>query len=191
MPPRTRATMGMDTPASNDEYEPTTTPGPPGPTPTTDTLIQMMMGYLKKQDEYLKKQDECLKRMNEYWDRRMGKSLQKSAENSDSLSRDQEDIKQGEDEMKLATQATVTAPPSTEEPSEEPTIKEPPARTTKELSVRTISITIRITTRATTKMTMMRSIIKNTTTTTTAIREPLKHRHYHEPKPHRCRKGEG
>ncbi|KAG5289778.1 hypothetical protein I7I48_09210 [Histoplasma ohiense] len=175
MPPRTRATMGMNTPASNDdiEYEPTTTPGSPDPT-TTDTLIQMMMmEYLKKQDEYLKKQDECLQRMNEYLDRRMRKFLQKPAENSDSLSRrDQEDIKQGKNEMELAVQATVTTPPSTEEPSEEPTIKEPSIRTT-----------------------MMRLAIKNTTTTTTtttAIKESLKHRYYyHEPKPHRCRKGEG
>ncbi|KAG5291918.1 hypothetical protein I7I48_03854 [Histoplasma ohiense] len=178
MPPRTWATMGMDTPANNDdiEYEPATTPGSPDPT-TTDTLIQMMMKYLKKQDEYLKKQDEylkkqdeCLQRMNEYLDRRMGKSLQKSAENSDSLSR--RDIKQEENEMKLAVQATVTTPPSTEEPPEEPTIKEPPIRTT-----------------------MMRLAIKNittTTTTTTAIKESRKHRYYyHEPKPHRCRKGEG
>ncbi|EDN10638.1 predicted protein [Histoplasma mississippiense (nom. inval.)] len=167
MPPRTRATMGMDTPASNDEYEPTT--GPPGPTPTTNTLIQMMMEYLKKQDEYLKKQNECLKRMNEYWDRRMGKSLQKSSENSDSLSRDQEDMKQGEDEMKLATQVTVTTPPSTEEPPEEPTIKEPPARTTKEPSMRA-------TKEPPARTTMLRLIIKNTiTTTTTVIREPLEH----------------
>ncbi|KAG5287260.1 hypothetical protein I7I48_03146 [Histoplasma ohiense] len=176
MPPRTWATMGMDTSASNDdiEYKPATTPGSPDPT-TTDTLIQMMMEYLKKQDEYLKKQDECLKRMNEYLDRRMGKSLQKSAENSDSLSRkDQEDIKQEEDEMKLTVQVTVTTPPSTKESSEEPTIKEPSIRTT-----------------------MMRLVIKNTTTTTTtttitAIKESLKHQYYyHKPKPHRCRKGEG
>ncbi|KAG5291874.1 hypothetical protein I7I48_03802 [Histoplasma ohiense] len=55
MPPRTRATMGMDTPASNDdiEYKPTTTPGPPGPT-TTDTLIQMMMEYMRRQNEQMK-----------------------------------------------------------------------------------------------------------------------------------------
>ncbi|KAG5288130.1 hypothetical protein I7I48_10237 [Histoplasma ohiense] len=81
MPSRT---LRMDTPASNDEYESTTES--PDPT-TTDTLIQMMM-------EYLKKQDECLKRMNEYLNRRMRKSLQKPAENSDSLSRrDQKNIK--------------------------------------------------------------------------------------------------
>ncbi|EDN11214.1 predicted protein [Histoplasma mississippiense (nom. inval.)] len=173
----------MDTPASNDEYEPTT--GPPGPTPTTDTLIQMMMEYLKKQHEYLKKQNECLKRMNEYWDRRLGKSLQKSAENSDSLSRDQEDMKQGEDEMELAIQVTVITPPSTEEST---------TRIVDEPSVGTASITVRITTRYTTKMIMMRSIIKNTTdTTTTSVTKQLfKHRYYyHEPKPHRCRKGEG
>ncbi|KAG5301702.1 hypothetical protein I7I48_01802 [Histoplasma ohiense] len=47
--------MGMDTPASNDdiEYEPTTTPGPPGPT-TTDILIQMMMEYMRRQNEQMK-----------------------------------------------------------------------------------------------------------------------------------------
>ncbi|QSS61877.1 hypothetical protein I7I51_04054 [Histoplasma capsulatum] len=37
----------------------------------------------------------------------------------------QENMKQEEDEMKLAIQATVTTPSSTEEPPEEPTIKEP------------------------------------------------------------------
>ncbi|KAG5294678.1 protein kinase [Histoplasma ohiense] len=62
MPPRTRVTMGMDTPASNDdiEYEPTTTPGPPGPT-TTDTLIQMMMEYMRRQREQIARQNEQMK----------------------------------------------------------------------------------------------------------------------------------
>ncbi|KAG5295506.1 hypothetical protein I7I50_08275 [Histoplasma capsulatum G186AR] len=65
MPPRTRATMGMDTPASNDEYEPTTTPGPPGPTPTTDTLIQIMMEYMRRQGEQIARQDEQIARQDE------------------------------------------------------------------------------------------------------------------------------
>ncbi|KAG5288066.1 hypothetical protein I7I48_10151 [Histoplasma ohiense] len=63
MPPRTRATMGMDTPASNDEYEPT--PGPPGPTPTTDTLIQIMMEYMRRQGEQIARQDEQIARQDE------------------------------------------------------------------------------------------------------------------------------
>lgn len=65
---KTLAIMKMNTAVNNDKYKSITELLS---STTTDILIQMMMKYLKKQDEYFTKQDECLKKINEYLNRKM------------------------------------------------------------------------------------------------------------------------